>query len=873
MPAKQRSSVFLAFYVAVCGLILAPYCIAQTITTPPGVVVPFRPQTIYAPVAGIAEFAIWDLAVVNRSPTSMPATVTVYSAGGEILFSREITLIGNETRHFDLKKIAPMGTSSDPSLGGVSIAFSGQSLGIGAQVTISGLAGFGNIDAPVFDDVIYKSNTSDAVWWESPNSRSHLILGNSSSEEIHAKIEFGNGKHESLDIAPHATVIERIPISRQESSAGGTINSVHVVGTGAPGTLRVTGYVASLADGFVNTIRAYDPFVSTEAAVYANGLHFSGGESRLIVKNLSSSTITVTGTIYPAYSKAENQFTIPVRELAAGASGELELPSSRERDLFDDAALKITSFGESASIIAAYSNHDADQRLTRSVAFKDVGDLSVLTGAYPWRLDGDYKSKVFVTNVGATKASLGAKILPLNGPEYLIDTKYLDAGETVVFDIGKLRDDKIPDPRGVILPKDATVGQFWWSSIFGDGREKLIGRNEVIDRRSGLSASFSCNSCNCPTSTPSAGLTPGSLEVFSNQVYSTLVAFASGVNTCTGQSVGNFSISPSSWNIQTPGYFSLSAGSSPSTLTATAVSGSSTFYTPFTGTDYAWNGGTGVCFLASQPVLNPGGAAAVVKITLSKPLWFFGAGNTPPPAFTLGAITSTLTANNGGNGTYVWTITGGTTKAVLENNTSTMTKSNINTVGITSTSYSTAANDVTIQLKFTPSGGPQITATFALGIDSPYRLTSLGATQNAGIAASNPCSSAPNGTAGYRSTVPYGMLSFFGASIENEYINEVFGTPQDVYVGNNWPAFISNPPFLSPDGTFSDIICVESAPGLLTPVSLPPQSPLLSTLIDKVSQSWYIGSQTSGSGPGVQSNTLERFQDHAVHISVISPVR
>jgi len=575
------------------------------IQTPPGVVVPFRKQTIYAPVAGLRDFSTWDLAVVNRSPGQMGAVVTLYSTDGEKISEANIALAGNETRHFDVSKL--IGKSEGRQApGGVAIDFSGQSLGIGAQMTISGFNGFGNVDAPVFEDLAYKSNTADAVWWEPGGAQSRLILGNSSGNSIEATAIFEDGSRRNFKLAPHATSISPVP-----ETTKGHVNSFHVVGTGDAGTLRITGYTVSPENNFVRTIRTYDPESNGEPSVYANGLRFSGGETHLVVKNVSLQPVSVSGTLFPP-GKGQASIDIPAESLAPGAAKELQLPNSEQLEQLDGAAIKVTSSGLPASVIADFTNHGSAGHVTYSIPFKSVGDLSTLTGAYPWRLDGAYRSTIFITNVGTARASVGAKIFPVGGKEYFIDSKYLEPGESVSVNIGQLREERTPDKFGVVLSADATVGQFWWSSIFGDGTEKLIGRNEVIDPRNGISASFSCNSCNCPSSTPSGGMTPSSLQVVVNQGFSSLVPFGTSENTCNGQNTGNFGIYPTSWNIQTPGYFGITTGSSPSTLTGTSDPGTSTFYTPFTGIQYAWNGGTGTCFVANQPAINPGGSATTV---------------------------------------------------------------------------------------------------------------------------------------------------------------------------------------------------------------------------------------------------------------------
>jgi hypothetical protein len=196
-----------------------------------------------------------------------------------------------------------------------------------------------------------------------------------------------------------------------------------------------------------------------------------------------------------------------------------------------------------------------------------------------------------------------------------------------------------------------------------------------------------------------------------------------------------------------------------------------------------------------------------------------------------------------------------------------------NAVGITSTPYSTQANDVTVQLQFTPSGGSQLTATYSLSIDSPYKLVLNGFATTGAQQGPNPCiipTPNPNGTDGYQTLYRYSMKSFFGAQITFEDANETFAKQADTYIGNNWPAYTVTPTFTA-TGDFTDQICAVGPTA--NPPTRPPQSPLGSVGIDYGSQFYFVGSLSEGSGVQVQSDTLTRYQDHGALAPITSPVR
>ena len=153
-------------------------------------------------------------------------------------------------------------------------------------------------------------------------------------------------------------------------------------------------------------------------------------------------------------------------------------------------------------------------------------------------------------------------------------------------------------------------------------------------------------------------------------------------------------------------------------------------------------------------------------------------------------------------------------------------------------------------------------------VDSPYKLVA-GSVTDTGVMGQS-CSNPPTGTQGFQSLVVYTIMSFRGVQVTNVGVNETFANLVDDYTGNSWGVYIPGS-YTSPSGQFADNICVINPSGI--PHSLPPQSPLSSVKIDHGAQAWFIGSTTEAAGVEVQSNVLQRYQDHGRHLSIVSPVR
>lgn len=574
---------------------------------------PSAEHTLYAPIAGLPAFKDWEVVVVSHSTKPATAMLTVYSASGKPYPKNEVSLAASETKRLDVRSLIPTDAIGD--LGGMSIDYNGGSMMIVAQITLHHFRGFGSLDVPFFEDMEFMSSELGSVWWEPTDGFSYLILGNSSSMPVVANVSYASGESEQVQIAPFATVVKPVSYGDdQEQADEGRIQSVHITSNAMAGLLRADGFVASPKTGFFDTVRFFDPGTSMEPDLYANGLHFSHGSPHLLVRNLTSGQIRVSGELYLSGKSSTKPIAIPDVQVPADGSRELRIPPVGDLSGYDDAAIRLRSSGPKGSFVASFTHFDAEQRLTRSVPFKDIEDPSVSTGGYPWRLDGDYTSRVFVTNVGKVKAAIMATIQPVGGRDYEMQTQYLNVGETAVFDIKHLRDAGIPDRKGARLPKNTTVGQFDWSTVMGDGSQRLMGRNEVESPSRGVASSFSCASCNCPYDTNQIDMNP----------YDPIVAIGLGApvdtqshqyNVCNGaQRWGSYIAG--SWNIVTPGYFTMHSAM-PSTMNG-VNGGSSGLSTNLQGVIHHFNGN--VCSVQSTPTLQTKGTGNTQKpTTLSGP--------------------------------------------------------------------------------------------------------------------------------------------------------------------------------------------------------------------------------------------------------------
>lgn len=291
-------------------------------------------HVLYAPLAGMQEFDDWDLVILNRDVLQQNATIRIYSSDGKPYPPTSISLTRTETRHIDARRLLPANSASG-TVGGITLEYYGPPMAVAARVVIRGFHGFGNLDVPLLEDEEFKSNTLAAIWWEPAGARSYLVLGNSSDQNLHADIAFSSGTTNAVDLAPFVTRLEPFPYTTNEASADGRISSVQITYSGEPGSLRAAGFSTSLIQRFFDSLRFVDPKLSTEATLYANGLHLSDLLSHLLVKNISAAPIAVAGVIYPLGPSSFKPISVPAQSFAAGESGELQLPPLTPTDNFD----------------------------------------------------------------------------------------------------------------------------------------------------------------------------------------------------------------------------------------------------------------------------------------------------------------------------------------------------------------------------------------------------------------------------------------------------------------------------------------------------------------------------------------------------------
>lgn len=209
---------------------------------------------------------------------------------------------------------------------------------------------------------------------------------------------------------------------------------------------------------------------------------------------------------------------------------------------------------------------------------------------------------------------------------------------------------------------------------------------------------------------------------------------------------------------------------------------------------------------------------------------------------------------------YEWTINSGGSIVRFSNGGTTYVTGNYVEVELHSIGASAPAASLTfdISIQVVQNGAPLATAQVA--VPRPNRLVHLGNTD------------AASANWGYESRIGYRIEDQFNRVLPRRVgVNENWTT--DVvndFAGTNWRRGPAGGETLNPAG-WVDRIQGEAVGFGFNPAPQNPQNPLGNVRVQHWGQAWFVGSTMPGVGRRVQTNTLQKFQDHARHEGVTSP--
>lgn len=480
-------------------------------------------QTVYAPIFDLPEAANSEIVLNCRSPYKMEVTPTFYTVDGTSVVGEKLLLQPAEIRYVTIKDLIPPTHHNQQEWGGISLSYTGKVLEVWAQLRLLKVRGGGSTEVLFTILNEPRSNVREAVWFTPQGGYSTLALGNSSANPVAAALDFGNGATQNVVIAPHAT-----KLIRHHSSIKAQSETVRITEEGISGNLIPSGFVSSATGDYTSSIRFYAPS-GVQSNLYATNLRVKNTVPHLLLKNTSAGVVTARLQFHSTTNSSAKQIELPAITIRANQIIEADLApllsaAARNAD-FKSVSVRVLNDGSPGSLIGSLNSVNRVTGDAYDIPLRDTGSLRNSTGSYPWRIDKDFNTIVSITNTGNEKTRFVSSIY-FDGKKYVLEPRELEAGETALFDLRKIRDEQLPDDSGkMFLPKDkadicsgktprftkaspdrpgkpvpetATIGQFRWS-LLGNSESRLIGRSEMISKSQKVSSSYSCPS-SCPLS-------------------------------------------------------------------------------------------------------------------------------------------------------------------------------------------------------------------------------------------------------------------------------------------------------------------------------------------------------------------------------------
>lgn len=483
-----------------------------------------KPHTLAASYYSVKNGLNATLMLNNKGPKPLEVKPTLYSLDGQVLDLLPVVVEGNSSREIDIREFGIANTGFEE--GSLQLFHHGKDLVLGAQVKLINLQ-----QSLIFEEKLLEIATEigarrlEGLWYlPTPKTRVHLILSNTSAETIPATIRIEGIAPKQIDplaitLNPHETRVLDAAHDITEN-LGGTlknIGGITVEHSNSAGSLLARILIEDADTGYSSSLRFYDSQKAKSTKLQGAGLRIGEIEGErltplIVARNVGDSPTTITGRI--PYTKTNGEMgavALPALRLTPGEIKMIQTVALKRSGIESSvvtAGLEFEYTGNPGSVIMSAQSMTKNGDLSFTVPMWDILAQRSSTGGYPWIVEGDSSTVVYIKNVTSNSQKYTLE-LSFTGGVYSLGLNLVEAGQTVTLDIRKLRDDQVPDARGQTVPVEATRGQVHWSLNGSDSRA-LIGRSEQVDVRNGLSSSYACQNC-CQDTFHSGWIESGSL--------------------------------------------------------------------------------------------------------------------------------------------------------------------------------------------------------------------------------------------------------------------------------------------------------------------------------------------------------------------------
>jgi hypothetical protein len=520
-------------------------------------------QQMFVPLAHLRYFAGGEIVLNSNSIDPVVVRPTWFVHGGAPVRGPDIAMAPLAADMKQLAELVPDGVALS-QIDGLVIEYDGKMLELGAQALLrpqsKQVAATLDVDFSMAGD--FHSARREATWTSAGAEDAALVVANAGGYPADVTIASSYGAR-TVSVDPYQAQLVwlqppvRTPADKTTQAMWAVVESA-----GVPSDLRVTGFVPG-NKGASRLIRFYDPSAVKQPHLFATRVRVANARGDLALKNTSLIPLTarvefldhdsgqVLLTLPPVALGANAARTIDLRAAMATLADSVATDAVSGRDgsngVPDAVSVRVESNGVPGALIGSLYVRDVKKGTLFDVPLRDSGGARSSTGSYPWRIDGDYETRVSITNAGTVPAKFVARIAHAGG-ELVLNPVELAVGASATFDLRTLRSQRRKDGVGQTLPAGADRGRFIWTVFQGGQSARLIGRAEIVSARDGVSSSYSCGQC-CPDSFVYADLSPFARDLELGQ--SSTYTIVQGYQTCYGQHY-TMNVWPYSWSVWVP---------------------------------------------------------------------------------------------------------------------------------------------------------------------------------------------------------------------------------------------------------------------------------------------------------------------------------
>lgn len=446
----------------------------------------------------------------NKGPIPIEVQPSLFSLDGQRFDLPAVTAEANNHQFVDLRDWVALAGHRFRE-GSIQVFHRGKDLVLGVQIYLTD-----EIHSLSFDEKLTElgkgSTRLEGVWWlPSPKGEVSLVVSNTtdSSARAVATIRAKSPRKEAsltIDLAPHETRVVDVEsdILQRDRGAMPRFGSISITHNGAPGAMVARAMAFETNLGYSLPVQFSNPAAAKSNNLQGAGLRFADARNdrlsaKLVLHNASQAEMMVSGRVpYTTTDGATGELYLPQEQLSAGESEVVDishlltLHGARRNDV-SSAGLELQHTGELGALITASFSVSYSGNQVFRMPLWDVAAQRSATGGYPWYVEGDSSTVVYIKNTTDTQRKFRLYLM-YEGGAYLYPLTTVAPHQTHTIDMRSLRDDQVPDASGNTIPLVITRGQIQWSMTGGEDRV-LIGRSEQVDLRKSISSNYSCINC------------------------------------------------------------------------------------------------------------------------------------------------------------------------------------------------------------------------------------------------------------------------------------------------------------------------------------------------------------------------------------------